>query len=191
MDEPIRVLTEEEVTKRTVIDSVAASEEGVDGETLELGRQIWKTAMAGANRDQISERLNLPVETLDKALDAYQLRLGSSDSRFRALDNDRLDRLIAFWLPKAVTKMKVLQVKGENVYVAEDFDRPLKAAYFVMQALSARSKVVGSQATSEAGAGGLEGGKQYSERNITIWLKAVMPAIEQISREVESEVVKS
>jgi hypothetical protein len=202
-DEPIRVISTEEAERlMNAPPSPAAPAAPVlakdpvptDEEIVELGRRIWKAALDGLNRDQIAQKLRVSIEVLEQTLNAYQLRLGASIDRYRMLDNARLDRLITYWLPKAVTKMRVLSIKGQEAIITEDFDRPMKAAYFVMQALSNRAKVMGASVTlagsGEPSAGGLAGAKEYSERNITIWLREVMPSIERITREIEVEITQ-
>src|ERR1700747_2191910 len=106
-DEPIRVISTEEAEKllnAPPAPVLAREPVPVDQESVELGRKIWKEASEGKNRDEISQKLGISIELLEETLNAYQLRIGASVDRYRLLDNARLDRLIAYWLPKAVQK---------------------------------------------------------------------------------------
>lgn len=187
MDEvPIRVVSTEEAER--------IMGQASDEKTLELGRKIWELALAGRNRDQIAQSLKIPIEILDETLNAYRLRLGLSIDHYRMLDNQRIDNIVASWMPVATegpVRILHLNKKGEAI-LAEDFDRSMKAAYLVIQSVTTRIRILGAtNAMAESGeaAGGLAGAKSYSERNIVIWLREVMPSIEKITREVESEVV--
>jgi hypothetical protein len=167
-----------------------------DEQTLELGRAIWREALKGRNRDQICIELGIAGPALDLTFQEFSKRLGTSVDRYRLIDNERIERMITFWMPVATQKMKVMKLKGENVFIGEDVDRPMKAAYFVLQAMESRRKILGASATaagrSEAqdpAAGGLEGTKAYSERNIQIWIQNVMPSIDRAVREMQTEVV--
>lgn len=151
-------------------------------------------ALAGNNRDQIAERLKISVELLDETLYQYVIRLGLSKDHYRLLDNERLDRLLLRWLPVALNgPITISKIKAGEVFCESDFDRPMEAGKFVLQILEKRAKILGGSAPSEAPAGppGSIGAKEYSERNIVIWLRDVMPSIEKITRELELEEIKS
>lgn len=169
MDEvPLRVVSTEEAQR------ITGQPRGSDEETLELGRKIWELALAGRNRDQIAQKLKISIEVLDETLNAYRLRLGLSIDHYRMLDNERIDQIVSTWMPEAT--------EGGN----------MKSAYLVIQAITTRIRILGAtNSLAEPGetAGGLAGAKSYSERNIVIWLREVMPSIERITREVEAEVV--
>jgi DNA-binding CsgD family transcriptional regulator len=190
MDEqPFRVISTEEAQKLTGRSFGSSTD---DEETIELGRRIWDLALQGKNRDQIARKLKISIEVLDNTLNAYRLRLGLSIDHYRMLDNERIDQVIAYWLPVATDPVKILTFQKGDPIVAEDFDRSMKAAYLVIQAMQNRIRILGAtNALAGPGdaAGGLEGAKSYSERNIVIWLREVMPSIEKITREVEAEVV--
>jgi hypothetical protein len=164
-EEPIRIISEEEAKQLRGDDH---------GEDLELGRKIWESALQGRNRDQIAQKLKIPIEELENTLNAYRTRLGLSIDFYRQLDNHRLDQIVATWMPAAT--------EGSDI----------KAGYLVIQAITTRIRILGATgalaAPAEA-AGGLEGAKVYNDRTIVLWLRDVMPSIEKITREVEAEVV--
>lgn len=182
MDEEIRIISEEE-----------AKQLKRNPEDLELGRRIWELASQGKNKDQIAQRLKISSEMLDNALNAYRVRLGLSVDHYRMLDNERLDKIVATWMPAATEgPVRLLAFKKGEPIMIEDYDRAMKAAYLIIQAVTTRLRVIGATSALAApgeAAGGLEGAKSYSERNIVIWLREVMPSIEKITREVEAEVV--
>lgn len=187
-DQPIQFLTEKEAAERKASFEVPAAPD--PEQTTKLGRRIWQAALAGNNRDQIAERLKIPLEILDEALYAYRLRLGLSIDHYRLLDNERLDRLLLRWLPVALGGPITLQkIKAGEVFTEADFDRPMEASKHVLQILDKRAKILGGteRLETEAGPPGSIGGKEYSERNIVIWLREVMPSIEKITRELEVE----
>lgn len=185
-DDPIEILTEDQASKlRASFEAPAADD------TLKLGRRIWNLALAGNTRDQIAERIKVPIEVLDEALNAYRLRLGLSVDHYRMLDNERIEKLITYWLPVATSgPLKIQKFDKEGVpFVEEDFDRPLKASQFVLGAMERRIKIIAGthELVQSSGFPGssTEGAKAYTERNIVIWLREVMPAIERITREAE------
>jgi hypothetical protein len=158
----------------------------VQEDATKLGRRIWQLALAGNNRDQIAERLKIPVELLDETLYAYRIRLGLSIDHYRLLDNERLDRLLVRYLPMALGgPITIQKIKDGIPFCESDFDRPLKAGQFALQLMSQRTKILSASTQLEAGSPGSFGGKDYSERNIVIWLKEVMPSIDRITRELE------
>lgn len=194
-DAPLRVVTTEEA-QRIMGHPLPPRNSEVkvdDTQTVELGRKIWDQALKGKNRDQIAQKLKIPIEVLDETLNAYRIRLGLSVDHYRMLDNERIDQVIACWLPVATEgPVKLLDFKKGMPMLVEDFDRSMKAAYLVIQAMQNRIRILGATgalAGPEEAAGGLAGAKAYSERNIVIWLREVMPSIEKITREVEAEVV--
>lgn len=157
-------------------------------DTTKLGRKIWQLALAGNNRDQIAERLKIPVELLDETLYAYRVRLGLSIDHYRLLDNERLDRLLVRYLPMALGgPITIQKIRDGEPFSVSDFDRPLEAGKFALQLMSQRAKILSATGQLEAGEGppGSFGGKNYSERNIVIWLKEVLPSIDRITRELE------
>jgi hypothetical protein len=194
MDDEFRELTLEEANQiRASFDAGTGESTAPVIDPLRLGRRIWQLALAGNNRDQIAERTKISVELLDETLNAYRLRLGLSVDHYRALDNERVEKLVTYWLPVATAgPLKILRITKEgNPIIEEDFDRPLKASQFVLGAIERRVKILG--ATHELGGapgfpgGQNEGAKAYTERNIVIWLREVMPSIERITRELEAQ----
>jgi hypothetical protein len=182
-DEPIRIISENE----------AKQLRGDSAEDLELGRRIWDLALQGRNRDQIAQKLKISIDMLDNTLNAYRVRLGLSIDHYRMLDNERIDKIVSSWMPVATEgPVRLLTFKKGEPILIEDFDRAMKAAYLVIQSVTTRIRILGASGALAApgeAAGGLEGAKSYSERNIVIWLRETMPIIEKITREVEAEVV--
>jgi hypothetical protein len=190
-EEPIQLLSPQEAAERKALSNDAPPL--TQDDSVKLGRRIWQAALAGNNRDQIAERLKIPVELLDETLYQYRLRLGLSIDHYRLLDNERLDRLLLRWLPVALNgPITIQKIKAGEVFSESDFDRPMEAAKFALQLISQRPKILGATAQLESAGGtpGSFGGKEYGERQIILWLKDVMPSIEKIAREVEAEVVK-
>jgi hypothetical protein len=187
-DQPIQLLSPKEAAERK------ASSNGTppltQDDSIRLGRRIWQMVLAGNNRDQMAERLKIPVELLDETLYQYRLRLGLSIDHYRLADNERLDRLLLRWLPVALNgPITIQKIKAGEVFSESDFDRPLEAGKFVLQLLDKRAKILGATAQLESAGGtpGSIGAKEYGERQIVIWLREVMPSIEKITRELEVE----
>lgn len=188
-DQIVEVLTSEEAAK------LKASFEPPSGEDpAKLGRKVWQLALAGNNRDQIATKLRISPEVLDETLNTYRLKLGISLDLCRMLDNARIDQIICYWLPIAVGgPVNIRRIKAGEVFTEADFERPFRATDKVLQAMQTRVKILAAtrgiaERTESAGIPGAEGSKTaYSERNIVIWLRDVMPSIEKITREVETE----
>lgn len=183
-EEQIRILSAEEAEKLKANVPAAPPQD----DTTKLGRRIWQLALAGNNRDQIAERLKIPLELLDETLYAYRIRLGLSIDHYRLLDNERLDRLLVRYLPMALGgPITIQKIKDGEPFCESDFDRPLKAGQFALQLMSQRTKILSAtgQLETTGGVPGSPGGTNYTERNIVIWLKEVMPSIERITRELE------
>jgi hypothetical protein len=186
-EEPIRILSAEQAAELKASSNGAPAPPPSD-DAAKLGRRIWQLALAGNNRDQIAERLKIPLELLDETLYAYRIRLGLSIDHYRLLDNERLDRLLVRYLPMALGgPITIQKIREGEAFCECDFDRPLKAGQFALQLMSQRTKILSASTQLEAagGAPGSPGGKDYTERNIVIWLKEVMPSIERITRELE------
>jgi hypothetical protein len=189
-DQPIQLLSPQEAAERKASSNPPPTQD----DSIKLGRRIWQMALAGNNRDQIAERLKIPLELLDETLYQYRIRLGLSIDHYRLLDNERLDRLLVRWLPVALNgPITIQKIKAGEIFSESDFDRPLEAAKYVLQILDKRAKILGGTAQLESAGGtpGSLGAKEYGERQIVIWLKEVMPSIEKITRELELEEVKT
>jgi hypothetical protein len=191
--EPIVELSPEEFQKRK------AQNAPEDDEAMTLGRSIWKWAMKGLNRDEISRKLKIPLTVLDESLKAYHGRLGFSIDHYRLLDNQRIEKMVTWWLPVVLKGPKEITYvdQGEGFgteaeefqkQVDADFDMRLKASQFVLQAIEKRLKVLG--ATQDLLGAGMELGSPQTERQIVIWLRDVMPSIERLTREFEATPVK-
>jgi hypothetical protein len=183
LDEPIRELSIEEYNRlRSESENVPLEVVVDETKPVKMGRKIWELALKGDNRDQIAKKLKIATDFLDESLSAYRARLALSIETYRLLDNERVDRLIAYWLPLAmVGSITVEKVRGGEVFREDDFDIPLKASAFCVQTMERRLKILGAT----AGLLGTESDKPYNERNIVVWLRDVLPSIEKITQELD------
>jgi|SRR5215475_1094294 len=183
-DEPIEVISTQEASQ--LQRQYAQAELDNSEETAKIGRRIWKLALEGKNKDEIGQKLKLSTAELDSALAVYRIRLGASVDHYRLLDNERLEAIIARWMPVAVGEPIVFRKIRDGEPVNEiDVLAPMRAAQTVMQAIDKRLKVLGATKILEADEGAPGTRTTYSERNIVVWLKEVMPSIERITREIE------
>jgi len=182
-DEPLRELTLEEYNQLKRESEDVPLEIVEDSRPLKTGRQIWDLALKGKNRDQIAQKLKIDTDFLDEALSTYRTRLALSIETYRLLDNERIDRLIAYWLPLAMEgAITVERIRAGEVFREDDFDIPLKASAFCIGAMEKRMKILGATAGL---LGGSESDKPHSERNIVVWLREVLPSIEKITQELD------
>jgi len=183
--ENVRELSDEEYQALTS-EAETVPLEVVDDRVWELGRQIWELALQGDNRDQMSLKLDIPIEMIDETLNKYRTRLGLSIENYRLLDNERCDRLIAYWLPIAMSgAITIERIRSGEAFTEQDFDIPLKASTFCISAMERRLKILTGSANLGAILPGGESDKPYAERNIVIWLREVLPSIEKITQELE------
>lgn len=191
---PIRALSDQEAQELGLVPA-AKPIDPEDEATVKLGRKIWDLAMAGHNRDKIAQRLKMPIKIIEDTLNSYRIRLGVSVDQYRLMDNERIERMINYWLPIALEgPVTVEKIRGQQVFRECDFDRPLEASKFVLQAIDKRCKVLEAAGSIIGGAAqhfGIPGAnKPYGERQIFMWLKECGPSIDRLTREAESEVVE-
>jgi hypothetical protein len=190
MNDTIRELSlDEYATLRSQIEGDLPPVSNDEATTL-LGRRIWKLALKGKNRDYIAQKLQVALPILDQALNAYSLRLGASVDHYRLLDNERLEKLIGYWLPIATGgPVNIQKIRNGEAFWESDFDRPLHASHFIVQAIQQRLKLMSATGGISELIKGIPGtgdpDRPYSERQIIIWLKEVLPSIERITRELE------
>jgi hypothetical protein len=152
-------------------------------EAMELGLKVWELRKAGFNRFQILERLEIPLNVIDDCLREFESRIGMEAGRamehYRVLDNERIEDLLRCWLPIATGgPIQVEKKRAGEVFTEADFDLPLKASYFVLQAIERRLKImVGSR--PEASKDG------YGQTNVLVWLQSVLPSLQKIVQQVE------
>lgn len=184
-DEPIRELTFDEYAQlRSQIEGTLPLAPLGESTTI-LGRRIWKMALAGKNRDQIARKLNIDLPVLDEALKAFSMRLGTSVDHYRLLDNDRLERLIGYWLPVATGgPLTIEKIRAGEAFTESDVEHPLQASEFILRAIAQRVKIFAAAGILTDLPGG-DPDRPYNERQIVIWLKEVLPSIERITRELE------
>ena len=199
-EEPIRVLTQAECEEaegkwpgerqaipkaQTQLCSgeLANAESAPSQEAMDLGLKIWQLRKAGYSRLQILEQLEIPLKVIDDCLIEFESRIGMEAARamehYRVLDNERIEDLLRCWLPIATGgPIRIEKIRGGEVFSETDFDRPLKASYFVLQAIERRLKIMAAS-RPEVGKDG------HRETNVSVWLQSVLPNLERIVQQVD------
>jgi hypothetical protein len=159
---------------------MAAHEEG-----LEIGLRAWELRKAGKSKRAIVKEMGIDATVLDTCLQEYETRLGMEAGRmmehYRNLDDERIEDLMAYWLPIAQHgRIRIEHVRDGEVYSEVDFDRPLKAAYWVLHAMSMRLKLMMASRP--------EGTARDSNTNVLVWLQNVLPSVSRVVQEVETEI---
>lgn len=200
-NEPIRELTREEFellrasiredrnrrtetriqsnAKRIAEAELSAGEEG-----LEIGLKVWTMRKEGCSRTEIRKKLGISHTVLDSCLQEYELRMGMEAGRmmhhYRALDDERIEDMMKRWLPIACAGKVTVERTGRDgeIYTEEDFDRPLKASYWVLHAMSMRLKLL----MASRGDAAKEGGT-----NVLVWLQGVLPGVQKVVQTVEQQ----
>jgi hypothetical protein len=187
MSEEIKELTREEYesikqaararTKPSALERNASkilnSEMLVGEEGLEIGAKVWNLRKAGASLHKISRELNIPLKVLDDCLREFEARVSMEAGRhlahYLALDNERIEDMMAYWLPLAQAgPITIEKVRAGEVFSEADFDKPLQASYFVLRAIQMRLKMMLATAQpAQANA--------VTTNNIVLWLQQVMP----------------
>ena len=104
---------------------------------------------------------------------------------YRVLDNERIEDLLKCWLPIATGgPIRIEKIRGGQVFSEADFDLPLKASYFVLQAIERRLKIMAAS-RPEAGKDG------YGQTNVMVWLQSVLPSLQKIVQELDGDVPES
>jgi hypothetical protein len=144
-------------------------------EGLEIGGKAWAMRKKGMNLTRISKELSVPYNVIEQCLAEFETRVAMEAGRmmhhFLALDNERIEDMLESWLPLAqATPITIEKVRGGEVFREEDFDRPLKASYFVLHAIQLRLKMM--LATLRPGS---PQEAASANTNIMVWLQQVLP----------------
>lgn len=147
------------------------------------GLKVWELRKAGYSRREIAERLEIPLKVIDDCLGEFESRIGMGAGRavehYRVLDNERIEDLLRYWLPIATGgPIRIEKKRGGEVFSEADFDRPLRASYFVLQAIERRLKILAAGRPEDRKDG-------YSQTNVAVWLQSVLPSLEKIVQQVE------
>jgi hypothetical protein len=203
-EEPIRQLTDEEYTKllasirksREVlakngqsrleenVREITNAELAIGEEAAEIGLAIWKLRKEGNNLFEIHEQLELPLDVIRTCLEDFERRVSVDASRalehYRILDDERIEGLLKVWLPIATGgPIKIEKVRAGEVFVESDYDRPLRASYFCLQAIERRVKIL--QASQPEATRNGQGSTQ-----ILVWLQSVLPNVQKLVGQIES-----
>lgn len=197
LDEPIPRLSPEEYELLTqsilksrkppriqaIVNKILESEITAGEEGLEIGAKVWQLRKKGWSRTEIRKELGIPQTVLDNCLREFELRMGLEAGRmmehYRLLDDERIEDLMRYWLPIACEgkiRIEHMRSNGET-YTELDFDRPLKAAFWVLAAVNQRLKLM--MAARPEGA-------RESQTNVLVWLQNVMPGIQKVVQNVEA-----
>jgi hypothetical protein len=100
------------------------------------------------------------------------MEAGRLMTHFCNLDIERIEDQMAYWLPIACGgPISIEKVRDGEVFSEADFDRPLKASHWVLDAINLRLKLLlamnGRSGNTEAA----------SQNNIMIWLQQVLPGV--------------
>lgn len=197
-EEPLRPLTEEEFERlrasiresrkppetRLQVNAkkIAQAQMAIHEEGLEIGLKVWNMRKVGRSKRAIQEELGISDTVLENCLREFETRLGMEAGRmaehYRLLDDERLEDMIATQLPVAVHgRIRIEHVRNGEVYSEVDFDRPLKAGYFVLHCINTRLKMLAA-ARPESGA-------KETSTNVLVWLQQTMPGITKIVQQVQ------
>lgn len=161
---------------------IAQAELSIHEEGLEIGMKVWDARKAGKSKRTIQKELKISDTVMESCLREYEMRLGMEAGRavehYRLLDDERLEDMIATQLPIAVHgRIRIEQVRNGEVYSEVDFDRPLKAGYFVLQCINTRLKIMSAARP--------DGGAKEANTNVLVWLQQTMPGITKIVQQVQ------
>lgn len=196
-EEPLRHLSKEEfdllrasirqsrrpATPRiaTNANKIAQAEYAAGEEGLEIGLKIWKMRKAGKTKGQILRDLDISSTIFDTCLREFEIRMGLEAGRmmehYRMLDDERIEDMMRYWLPIATGgPIQIEHARNGEVYSEADFDRPLKAGFWVLAAMNMRLKIMMAARP--------EGAKE-SQTNVLVWLQQVLPGVSRVVQEVE------
>jgi hypothetical protein len=194
-EEPIRMLSKEEYAalqgqerpqpkSRLQINAnkIANGEMAVHEEGREIGLKVWEMRKSGKPKRKIVKELGISEAVIDTCLAEFETRMGMEAARmmehYRMLDDERIEEMMSYWLPIAVHgRIRIAHIREGEVYSEVDFDRPLKAGFFCLQAMNMRLKLMSACRPEQA---------KESGTNTLIWLQQVMPGITKVVREVEA-----
>lgn len=191
MDEEIRQLNKEEydqlkaaaerkrIRKSRIeinADKIVQGEMLVGEEGLEIGAKAWQMRKNGWSLPRIAKELSVPSSVLEECLKEFEARVSMEAGRlmqhFMTLDMERIEDQMAYWLPIATAgPINIQKIRDGEVFTEPDFDRPLKASYWVLHAIQTRLKMLlaltGRTGASEA----------TNSTNILVWLQQVLPGV--------------
>jgi hypothetical protein len=161
--------------------AILASEEAITEQGRELGHKVWEQRKAGRSLRQIAKSLDVSEHILKTCLHEFETRTMMEATRqlehFRNLDNERLENVMASWLPLACGgPLRVERVRDGVLYSELDYERPAKATFIVLQVIEKRIKLMLASQPEKAVQG---------ETNVMVWLQQVMPQVSQAVRNVE------
>lgn len=155
---------------------VAAYEEG-----LEIGLKIWKLRKAGHPFNEIRHQMGISKTVMDTCLREFELRMGMEAGRmaehYRMLDDERIEDMMRYWLPIACEgRIRIEKIRDGQAFSEMDFDRPLKAGYWVLQAMNMRLKIMAAARPE---------GQKESNTNVLVWLQQIMPGVQNVVKNIE------
>jgi hypothetical protein len=156
---------------------IADSQMLIGEEGLEIGAKAWEMRKKGWNLVRISRELGVPHNVLDDALKEFEARVSMEAGRLMThlmtLDMERIEDGMAYWMPIATGgPINIQKVRDGEVFAEMDFDRPLKASYYVLHAIQLRLKMLLAM-TGRAG----DESPATSQTNIMVWLQQVLPGV--------------
>lgn len=160
---------------------IAEAEYAAGEEGMELGLKVWQMRKAGYSRSEIRKELGISLTVMDTCLREFELRMGMESARamehYRLIDDERIEDMLRYWLPIACHgRIRIEHVRDGEVFSEVDFDRPLKAGFFVLAAMNMRLKLM--QAARP------EGVKEGSS-SVLIWLQSILPGVQKVVRNIE------
>jgi hypothetical protein len=121
----------------------------------------------------IVPRLSVPIDFLVQVLESYECQLILEGRRavdhYRSLDLERLQELIAHYLPLALLEIDLQDIDAID---AAELDHSLKAANLVLKAIGEKARLLGL--------GELGREKNFAGKNVSGWLESNLPAITKL-----------
>jgi hypothetical protein len=143
----------------------------VSEEAFSLAAEAWKMRKAGYSLWTIAKRLSVPIDFLSQVLANFEGNVSLEATRavdhFRALDLERLEDVIARYMPVALGQEINLQSSED-----ESFESAMKAAQLVLRAIG--------QQTTLLGLGDPERGKSAHGKNVSGSLQDSLPSITKL-----------
>lgn len=190
MNEEIRELSQEEYDqlKRAAehrryykgrlernVDKMIESQMLIGEEGIEIGAKAWNMRKDGKSLWRIAKELRVPHDVLLDCLKEFESRVSMEAGRmmthFANLDIERIEDQMAYWLPIATGgPINIEKIRDGEVFSEPDFDRPLKASFWVLKAIETRLKML-------LALNGQGGGQEASQTNIMVWLQQVLPGV--------------
>jgi hypothetical protein len=117
--------------------------------------RAWTLRTEGKDYGQIAQALECSIGTvaayLRNAIASYRGSMIEDMEFHRALENERMDKLLQLWWPVAMSEsITLLKANGEGEAMPqEDYDRSLRAAQFILEIAKHRARVNGLVFTPE------------------------------------------